>query len=124
MLTLTANTGLYAQDKGSADQKDFKIVVARTDDGVQLTCEHGCAWKVLKFSLNDDRPQAIDEYGMTHKGGSSSAKKDDLAAFLFTLTKSNGEIALKGMEGTAWTQLSFTLPADQQQAIDGSGMTD
>jgi hypothetical protein len=42
---------------------------------------------------------------------------------LFTITKTNDGIVLKGIEGTAWTDLSFSLSENGRQAIDQFGMT-
>ena len=32
---------------------DFQIVVERTEDGIILSCEHGCAWKELSWKCDD-----------------------------------------------------------------------
>ena len=57
-----------------------------------MTCENGCAWKELTYSFNDDKPQAIDEYGMTELNKNSSDKDSNLTDFLFTLTKQRKEL--------------------------------
>ena len=88
-----------------------------------MTCENGCAWKELTYRINDYALQAIDEYGMTELNTTSLDKDSNLTDFLFTLTKTNNEINLKGVEGTAWTDLSFTLSINLNQVIDQMGMT-
>lgn len=120
---LTASSELFAQEKKSTDLKDFKIVVEKTDNGIKMQSVEGSAWIDLSFSINNDRPQAIDEYGMTELNKISSKKDTNLADFLFTITKTENRIILKGIEGTAWTDLSFSLVENRKQAIDQFGMT-
>ena len=53
----------------------------------------------------------------------SSKKDSNLADFLFTITKTYNGIKLKGIEGTAWLDLSFSLTKNKKQAFDLYGMT-
>ncbi len=121
---LSAGFELIAQEKKSADLKDFKIVVEKTDNGIKMKCIEGSAWIDLSFSQNNNQPQAIDEYGMTELNKVSSKKDSNLADFLFTITKTDNGIELKGIEGTAWTDLSFSLAKNKKQAFDQYGMTE
>lgn len=114
---------LLAQQNKSTQLKDFKIVLETTENGIKMKSVEGSAWIDLKFSINTDRPQAIDEYGMTELDKFSSEKDSNLADFLFTITKTENGIALKGIEGTAWTDLSFSLTRNGKQVIDQFGMT-
>ncbi|QEC51918.1 hypothetical protein EDD80_11539 [Anseongella ginsenosidimutans] len=119
---LITNSALFAQKEKSADLKDFKIVVEKTEDGIKMQSIEGSAWTNLSFSIKKDQPQAIDEYGMTYLDNVSSDKNPRLADFLFTITKTDNGIALKGIEGTAWTSLSFSIAENGKQAIDQYGM--
>lgn len=123
LFILTASSELVAQEKKSDDLKNFKVVVEKTDNGIKMQSVEGSAWIDLSFSINNDRPQAIDEYGMTELNKISSDKDSNLADFLFTITKTKKGIVLKGIEGTAWTDLSFSLLENGKQAIDQFGMT-
>jgi len=123
VFVLTASSELIAQEKKSNDLKNFKVVVEKTDNGIKMQSVEGSAWIDLSFSINNDRPQAIDEYGMTELNKISSEKDSNLADFLFTITKTENGIVLKGIEGTAWTDLSFSLLENGKQAIDQFGMT-
>lgn len=122
LLFLTATSELVAQEK-TAELKEFKIIVEKTDDGIKMKSEKGSAWIDLSFNLNNDRPQAVDEYGMTELNNVSENKDENLADFLFTITKTENGIELKGIEGTAWTELKFSLAENKKQAIDQFGMT-
>ena len=122
LFVLTASSKLIAQEKTSTDLKDFKVVVEKTENGIKMQSVKGSAWIDLSFSLNNDRPQAIDEYGMTELNKISSDKDSNLADFLFTITKTENGIVLKGIEGTAWSDLSFPLPENGKQEIDQYGM--
>jgi len=123
LFILTASSELVAQEKKSDDLKNFKVVVEKTDNGIKMQSVEGSAWIDLSFSINNVRPQAIDEYGMTELNKISSDKDSNLADFLFTITKTENGIILKGIEGTAWTDLSFSLLENGKQAIDQFGMT-
>ncbi len=123
LFILTASSELVAQEKKSDDLKNFKVVVEKTDNGIKMQSVEGSAWIDLSFSINKDRPQAIDEYGMTELNKISSDKDSNLADFLFTITKTENGIVLKGIEGTAWTDLNFSLLENEKQEIDQFGMT-
>ncbi len=105
------------------DLKDFKVIVEKTENGIKMQSVQGSAWTDLMFSINNDQPQAINEYGMTELDKRSSKKDSNLTPFLFTITKTENGIVLKGIEGTAWTDLSFSLQENGKQAIDQFGMT-
>ena len=121
MITLTVSNQSIAQER-STDLKDFKLVVIKTADGIKMQGQKGSAWTVLSFDINNDRPQPIDEYGMTTLDKVSKDKDWNLANFLFTITKTKDGIVLKGIEGTAWTELKFSLSENSSQIIDQFGM--
>jgi hypothetical protein len=120
---LSASSELIAQEKKSGDLKSFKVIVENTENGIKMQSIEGSAWINLSFSIKNDQPQAIDEYGLTELEKISSKKDTNLADFLFTITKTEQGIVLKGIEGTAWTDLSFSLTEKEKQAIDQFGMT-
>lgn len=120
---LMTSSELIAQEKKSTDLKDFKVVVEQTENGIKMQGLQGSAWIDLSFSLKNDLPQAIDEFGMTELKQTASKKYSKYADFLFTITKTETGIKLKGIEGTAWTDLSFSLAQNKKQAIDQFGMT-
>lgn len=122
LLFFTATSELIAlEDK--AELKDFKIIIEKTDNGIKMKSTEGSAWIDLSFSLNDYRAQAVDEYGMTDLDNVSQNKDKNLADFLFTITRTENGIELKGIEGTAWTELKFSLAENKKQAINQFGMT-
>ena len=123
LFVLTASSELVAQEDKSTDLKDFKVVVEKTENGIKMQSVQGSAWIDLSFSLNNNRPQAIDEYGMTDLKAVSSNKDSNLADFLFTITNTENGVELKGIEGTAWIELTFSLAENEKQAIDQNGMT-
>jgi hypothetical protein len=114
--------GLMAQEKGSSDLKDFKITIEKTADGIKMQSWNGSAWIDLGFNLSNNKPQAIDEFGMTRLGKVSTHKDSDLADFLFTIAKTKDGIELKGIEGTAWKELSFPLSVNGKSTINQFGM--
>lgn len=122
LFLLATTSELIAQEKKS-EFKDFKVIVEKTDTGIKIKSEKGSAWTDLSFSLNNNRPQAVDEYGMTDLKNVSENKDKSLADFLFTITRTENGIELKGIEGTAWTELKFSLAENKKQAINQFGMT-
>jgi hypothetical protein len=118
---LSTTTVLTAQE-GYSDLKDFKIAVEIVENGIKLTCENGCAWKELRTSLKNHKPQAINSIGMTTLDDNSSIKDISLADFLITVTKTSKGIELKGIKGTAWIELAFSLKQNQPKAFNQNGM--
>ncbi|WP_027136804.1 hypothetical protein [Gaetbulibacter saemankumensis] len=123
LLVLAASSELKAQDKAPQDLKDFKVVIETTKNGIKMQSFKGSAWIALTFILNDNQPQAINQFGMTELDQISTNQGSNLANFLFTVTKTNDGIELKGFEGTAWKNLKFSLAENEKQAIDQNGMT-
>jgi len=122
LLFLVTTSKLLAQAT-TTELKAFKIIVEKTDNGIKMQCEKGSAWIKLSFTLNIHQSQAIDEYGMTKLKNVKENKDENLADYLFVITKTKSGIELKGIEGTAWTELKFSLANNKRQAIDQFGMT-
>lgn len=120
----TSSIALTAQNQDTPDLKDFKIIIENTETGLKMKSLEGCAWIDLSFSLNNYRPQYIDEYGMADKGNISAVKDENIADFLIIITKTQEGINLKGVEGTAWTELNFSIANNGKQMIDQFGMSE
>ena len=118
----TFSTKLIAQEPGSKELRNFNITIEITDTGLKMQSSKGSAWLKTSFDIANDVPMAIDEYGMTELGEVSSTKDSLLADYLFTITKSENGIILKGIEGTAWKELKFPLKINEKQTIDQFGM--
>lgn len=123
VVTLIGCSSSKDDQKVSDDLKSFKVILEKTDKGIKMQSVEGSAWINLSFTLKNDQPQAVDEYGMANIEDNYSVKDSLLADYLFTVTKTEKEIILEGMKGTTWSNLSFTLAQNQQQAIDQNGMT-
>ncbi|WP_338731708.1 hypothetical protein [Mangrovimonas cancribranchiae] len=100
----------------------FKLVIEHSNQGFSLTSLKGTIWKKLSFSLKSDTSQIIDEYGLLSSGTTSKVAPPNLTDFLFTITKTADGVLLKGLEGTAWTELSFSLPVKGKQLFTHEGM--
>lgn len=121
---LTFSSQVIPQQPSSSDLKDFKITIEKTRNGLKLCSSQGSSWIDISFSLQKNSAQAIDEYGMTKLNNVSPIKDLQLADYLFTITKTNDGIKLIGIEGTAWKELSFSLPKNKKQTINQYGMID
>jgi hypothetical protein len=122
-ISLMGCSSLKNKKLKSTNLNHFKLIVEKTNEGIKMQSIEGSAWINLAFSINNYQPQAIDEYGMTELNKISSVKDSNLADFLFTVTKTENGIVLKGIKGMAWTDLSFSLSENGKQAIDQFGMT-
>ncbi len=105
------------------DLEAFKFSIQNTEDGVVLKGINGTGWKNLSFTLKNNQTQAVDEYGMTEVVNQNHEKLEELSDFLFTVTKKENALLLKGIKGSDWTELSFTTNGNQAQMVDESGMT-
>ena len=111
---------VYSQKKDEV--KDFLISIEWTDKGFKLESYQGSAWIKLGFSFTPYKPQAVDENGMTQLSEESNLKDENLADYLFTITKTDDGVTLKGIEGVHWKELKFSLPKHKQQKINQFGM--
>jgi hypothetical protein len=116
-LLLLCTTNVNAQEEKRSAIADFHITIRNTPNGIALTSSKGSAWVTLEFNLPYDKPQAINEYGMT-----DPVKGLENGSYLFTITRTHSGIKLKGLQGTAWIDLEFTLPPNKAQSIDQLGM--
>lgn len=123
VFVLITSSNLIAQENKPSDLQGFKIIIEKTEDGIKMQCIEGCEWLGLTFDLNNERPRSIDQNGVSEMEESFSEKVIYSATFLFTLNKTEGGIALKGIEGTEWIDLSFSIADNEKQAIDQFGMT-
>ena len=123
LFLLSAST-VIGQEQLPEDYKDFKILIERTGSGFKLTNMQGGAWIQLSFTMENNKPQAIDEYGMTRLDKVSPKKDSNLTDYLFTISKKKDAIILKGIEGTLWKELTFSLSKNQSQVINQYGMSD
>lgn len=121
-LVMQLSSIVYGQQKQQTDENKFTIVIEKIHNGLKLVSTFGSAWKELTFGLNNYQTQAIDEWGMTETGKVGAEKDAELAHYLFIIMKTEKGIALKGLEGTSWTELSFSLNEKEKQQINRDGM--
>lgn len=113
---------LLAQNNDPS-KSDFLIDINNTDNKVVFKCYKGCAWKELSYkSATWKDPIWIDQYGINSTSEQFSSDPS-LIEFKFYLAKTEDKVFLKGVKGTAWVNLNFTLPDKEKQAINQLGMT-
>jgi hypothetical protein len=116
-LFLLCSTSVKAQEEKRSAIADFHITIQNTPNGIALTSSKGSAWVTLEFTLPYDKPQTINEYGMA-----DPVKGLENGSYLFTITRTQSGIKLKGLQGTAWIDLGFSIPSSKAQSIDQLGM--
>ena len=110
-----------AQTSCDLKTSKFVLLVENTENGIKFTSTQGCAFKELTFSLKEGQTQEIDQNGMRDTND-KVVKDDNLASFRFTIKKIKGGLAFEGIEGTAWSKLSFSCQINASQLIDQNGM--
>ncbi len=104
---------------------NFQIFVEKTADGIMLKSTKGTAWINLSFSLRDYQEMTIDEFGMVDPDAAAVENGDKaLADFCFTIMKTREGIVLKSRKGTAWKELTLSLPMHKSQVIDQQGLVE
>lgn len=122
LFTIAGGNKLFAGDKNPPELKDFIIIIEETEDGLMMRGAKGCAWINLSFSLKEYVPQAVDEFGMTELEDSSDTAPE-LADFLFKIIKTENGITIKGLKGTAWSELKSSLNKNEKVVITQTGVT-
>lgn len=122
-LILIGNVLIAQKNNDSFELANFEIIIETTDNGIKLQSIAGSAWKELSFDLSYDQSQAVNEFGMTNLGTTSTYEDPRLTRYLFTITRTRNGIHLEGIEGIGWTELSFSLDKNETQAINELGMT-
>ena len=102
--------------------RKFKITVDKTERDVVLQGVEGTAWLNLEFYSNGEESQLVNETGMASLNDTPSAD-ENLADFLFEITRTKNGFSLKGLEGTAWDYLEFSFGENGRQAFNKMGMT-
>lgn len=112
------------QHHKTSEASAFIISIKTDNEKIFLTCEKGCAWKELTYnvSVTENEVRIIDEYGIHLLENISNIKNTTFADFLFKINKTKQGLKLKGIEGTAWVELSFSLAENKYQKIDHLGM--
>ena len=128
LLTVFLIAGLtaFTNDSERSELSEFLFIVNTTNNQIVLSCEKGCAWSELSFSAaTNESYQAVDQYGMTTSEARESVEGSaDLSEFMFKIRKTEDGVSLMGLEGSAWTELSFRCPAyNCGQAVNQYGMT-
>lgn len=102
---------------------DFKIIFNEDGNRITMKSLQGTAWKELSFTLSRNKEQAINAYGMINLNAQNDKVASKFADFIFTVTRTRNGYELKGIKGTAWTNLRFSIPKKGKQAVNQFGTT-
>lgn len=117
LLFVGFQNNVQAQINNENKVSDFDISIEHSASGIfTLLCNKGCAWTKLSFrDGNPEKVYHISNFGMDEETNNTQ--------FNFSIQYLKKEIILNSIEGTAWTNLAFTLPKGKNtQKIDGYGM--
>ena len=115
ILLIASNYNAYSQKKPTDKLSDFVIVISQNDKTIVLESSKGCAWKELIFETQKE--QGIDNFGMSND---YNAKKD--LKFYFTIVRTKTEFLLKGIKGTAWKELRFSIKNNKKYEVTKFGV--
>lgn len=115
---------LKAQKYNPSEYKEFQITIEKIKDGVKLYSSKGSAWQELTFTHNGRSEQAVDEYGMADLQDLKSEKDPNLTDYLFIVKKTKEGFHIKGLSGTAWKELNFSINQNQKKSFNQLGMVD
>ena len=122
VLVATLSFHSFAQHEPNVSENRFLMTIELYNDVVKLTCNQGCTWDELAFTLHVDMNVDISHLGL----GEGIGDYDDygIADFRFNIKRSSEGISLESKNGTSWNNLSFTCrPNECHHAIDQNGMT-
>ena len=115
ILLIASDNNAYSQKKPSDKLSNFVIVISQNDKAIVLESSKGCAWKELNFETQKE--QGIDNFGMSND---YNAKKD--LKFYFTIVRTKTEFLLKGIKGTAWKELRFSINNNKKYEVTKFGV--
>lgn len=123
MLLILLNINTFAQGSKPNKPKKFAITIENVgNDVLKFKCPSNCAWLELSFYSKYKPMELLDEYGMTTVGYSRTTIDERLADFLFSVDLKDDKIFLKGLHGTAWTELNFPLPTGGIRTFNETGV--
>ncbi|WP_405351397.1 hypothetical protein [Nonlabens sp. Asnod3-H03] len=125
ILILFSSSLLFSSEKVKNDEKEFLISIEMLENNeLQLVCTEGCAWETLSFTLsNNENDRMVNTYGLNVIENQDTNPNKGLALFLFSVQKSGNGLQLKGIKGTRWTDLNFSLRKDKPASVDNAGVT-
>ncbi len=102
---------------GDPSATEFTIVIETLPEQLKLTCENGCTFKELTFTLKEGGTQRIDQEGMW-------VDRDTEPQFAFEITRTANGLSFKGIQGTKWTSLTSSCAPQPTclQRVDDSGV--
>lgn len=122
---LGVSSQVSAQEEDNNDLTEFLIKIEATKSHIKLNCVTGCDWKELQYTTTSaNLMQAINRSGMADLTERDLLREADSTDFIFLIERTNIGLTLKGLEGTAWKELSFNCPEGECiQMIDQMGMS-
>ncbi len=110
------------KDVKEARSNKFLISIQYDQNIVTLQGLTGCSYKKLSFTIKDNDPYTIDQFGLnSSRDKNKIAANTNLSDFSFKIEKKNDLFRLIGITGTNWKELSFS-PSNKEHFISGFGV--
>jgi|GEM_PF-324533 len=94
----------------------FVISIQKNKNSIRLKCTKGCRWADITLDTKSRSRYIINDYGFSE----GKTLKTDI--FAFSIEPSRSGVHFSSLKGTAWLDLSFSLPKNQIQFINEKGM--
>ena len=97
---------------------EFEMTLSYDGEEYRLTCSsENCAWKSVSYWSSPQRTFYLDGTGVTDE------KPDrDQKLLIAVHPVADGVVKMEGIRGTAWTEVTFTIPVGGTQKFNQLGM--
>ncbi len=101
----------------NTDENLFLVTAEIKGNTIELKCESGCRWSQIEIE-REGKAQIINDFGFSE----GNTLQTDI--FTFSVSQIGSEITLKGLKGTIWNNLRFSLAENKKQAFNQFGIVD
>ena len=101
----------------NTDENLFLVTAEIKGNTIELKCESGCRWSQIEIE-REGKAQIINDFGFSE----GNTLQTDI--FTFSVSQIGSEITLKGIKGTIWNNLKFSLAENKKQAFNQFGIAD
>ena len=119
---LTISTNAFAQ-KSPHEFKHFEIVVEKSKTDIKLHSVTGIEWSNLTMSMSDGQTETIGVNGILSQKDIEKMENNETNSYIISITRTSDGVAMKGVKGTEWLELGFSMDSTRSQAINENGMT-
>jgi len=123
IILVLLSTSLDAQNDKTILNDRFSILFNKKKNQFKLECKSGCDWKELTFkNRKNKKPYLLNKAGISKISKTTEHTNNDSSDFKFIVKTTKDKMFLTSKNGTAWTNLSFTILKEKQYKINYFGV--